>query len=483
MQCRNQPKETLHNIGAGDPQGIRPALSRKRFETKTGNAAHCGTTIKDERHMFIYVLDKDGRPLMPTQHAGKVRRMLRDGRARIAGHAPFTIQLLYETTTHTQPVALGLNPGSKVAGISASTDRQELYHAEVRMRTDIVKLLSDRRETRRTRRSKRPIRYRAPRFDNRRASRKPGWLPPSVLQRVNAHVRLAERVCAFLPVTSITVETAQFDMQKIKNPNIAGTDYQHGEQEGFDNVREYVLWRDGHKCRNCNGKSKDPVLEVHHIETRKTGGDSPGNLVTLCRTCHEDYHKGRIELKLTRTPSLRDAAAVNIYRCRIYDELKARHGDTVHLVYGYTTKSRRIAAGLPKTSETDALCIAGNTGAARCGTLWQLRCLRRHNRKVMKSNLLPGGRWRRNQAPREVFGFRQFDIVEYQSTPAYIHGRRSTGFFVVKDAEGRTVSNSVSHKKLKLISHSSAHLAFQMPGGSRLIPPPAKAGGILKPLS
>ena len=28
--------------------------------------------------MFVYVLDKDGQPLMPTQRFGKVRRMLRD---------------------------------------------------------------------------------------------------------------------------------------------------------------------------------------------------------------------------------------------------------------------------------------------------------------------------------------------------------------------------------------------------------------------
>ena len=28
--------------------------------------------------MFVYVLDKDGQPIMPTQRFGKVRRMLRD---------------------------------------------------------------------------------------------------------------------------------------------------------------------------------------------------------------------------------------------------------------------------------------------------------------------------------------------------------------------------------------------------------------------
>lgn len=134
-------------------------------------------------------------------------------------------------------------------------------------------------------------------------------------------------------------------------------------------------------------------------------------------------------------------------------------------IYGYTVKSRRIAATLPKTSESDAFCIAGNMDAQRLNTITRLRRLRRHNRQVMKANKLSGGRWKHNQAPREVKGFRQYDTVLYNHSLAYIHARRSSGFFVVKDAEGRTVSNSVSYKKLTLIRHCNAHLAFSMPAG------------------
>lgn len=417
--------------------------------------------------MYIYVLDIHGRPLMPTQRAGKVRRMILDGRAAIVSHVPFTIQLNYETTSFTQPVRLGLDPGSKVAGVSAATDKRELLRVEAQLRSDITGLLTTRREARRTRRSKRSVRYRAPRFNNRTAAKKPDWLPPSIEHRINAHLQLIRKACAVLPVTSITVETAAFDMQRIKNPNIAGSDYQHGPQENFWNVREYVLWRDGHKCRCCAGTSRDPVLEVHHLESRLTGGDSPDNLVTLCKTCHEGYHAGTVDLKLKRlSPSLRDAATVNAYRWRIHERLCERYGkDMVHIVYGYTVKSRRIAAMLPKTSESDAFCIADNMNAQRLGTVTRLRCLRRHNRQVMKANKLSGGRWKHNQAPREVNGFRQYDTVLYNHSLAYVHARRSSGFFVVKDAEGRTVSNSVSYKKLRLIRHCNAHLAFSMPAG------------------
>ncbi len=88
--------------------------------------------------MYIYVQAQDGTPLMPTQRAGKVRRMLRDGRAVIISHTPFTIRLTYDTTRYTQPVSLGVDAGSKHIGIAATTQSKELYAAEVELRSDIV---------------------------------------------------------------------------------------------------------------------------------------------------------------------------------------------------------------------------------------------------------------------------------------------------------------------------------------------------------
>lgn len=430
--------------------------------------------------MLIYVLDIHGKPLMPTARVGKVRRMLRDGRAVIAGHTPFTIRLAYETTSFVQPVSLGVDTGSVHVGLSATTDDKELYATQIDLRTDIVDNLSTRREARHTRRSR--LRHRAPRFDNRRASKKPDWLAPSTERKVLSNVRAVTDVTRFLPVSSVTVEVAQFDTQWIKNPGLTGTDYQHGEQLGFWNVREYVLYRDGYRCQYCHGRSKDPVLNVHHVESRKTGGDSPGNLVTLCETCHKAYHKGEIKLPVKRLSSLRDAAAMTVMRWKVYERLKAALDVPVRLTYGYVTKHVRIEHGLKKSHVTDARCISGNPTAEPYGTVWRVRQLRRHNRKVMKSNLLKGGRWKRNQAPREIHGFRLFDNVRYNSIPAYVNGRRTTGYFVVKDAEGKVLSNSVSYKQLELTRHNNARLCFAH-DGSRLIPPRAKAGGILKPIS
>jgi N6-L-threonylcarbamoyladenine synthase len=54
----------------------------------------------------------------------------------------------------------------------------------------------------------------------------------------------------------------------IKNPEIESKEYQEGNQLGFWNTREYVLFRDNHKChgkKDCRNK----ILNVHHIESRK----------------------------------------------------------------------------------------------------------------------------------------------------------------------------------------------------------------------
>ena len=260
---------------------------------------------------MIYVRSKDGKALMPSERGGRIGYLLRHGKAHVVSRVPFVVQLDYESTTYTQEVSLGIDAGSKHIGVSASSEKKELLAAQVELRSDVVNLLSARMELRRTRRN-RKTRYRKSRFDNRK--RMDGWLAPSVKQKVESHLKVIRLVHKLLPITKTTIEVAQFDAQKIKNPDIKCDKYQQGEQMGFWNVREYVLARDGHRCVHCKGKSKDPILNVHHLESRKVGGNSPSNLVVLCETCHKAYHRGEFDLKIKRGTTLRDAAVMNIMR-------------------------------------------------------------------------------------------------------------------------------------------------------------------------
>lgn len=414
---------------------------------------------------MVYVISKDGHPLMPTERYGKVRRLLKSGMAKVISRCPFTIQLQYETVTNiTQPVSLGVDAGSKHIGLSATTEKNVLYEADVELRNDIVNLLAARRENRQARRN-RKTRYRKARFDNRKKPE--GWLAPSVRQKIECHLKVVEKVHKILPVTKIVAEVASFDIQKIQNPNIEGTGYQQGDQLGFWNVREYVLHRDSHTCQCCKGKSKDKILNVHHIESRKTGGNAPNNLVTLCETCHQGYHQGKIQLPKTikRGRSFKDAMFMGVMRWAFYNKLKEQYPD-VSLTFGYLTKHIRIQNKLPKEHYIDARCISGNPLAVTDDAVYFQKKVRCHNRQLHRATILKGGYRKLNQAEYRVKGFRLFDKVWYRNQECFVFGRRATGSFKICRLDGSVVSAGVTYKKLKFLETKKTYLVERRSGDS-----------------
>ena len=408
---------------------------------------------------MVYVLNQNGQPLMPTENHAKVRVLLKQGRAKVMNKCPFTIQLLYSSTNYTQKTTLGVDSGSKHIGLSATTKNKVLFESDVELRNDIIDLLSTRRELRHSRRN-RKTRYRKPRFNNRKRGK--GWLAPSIKQKVDTHITMIAKVHKILPISNIVVEVASFDIQKIKKPTISGADYQQGEQLGFWNVREYVLFRDGHKCQCCHGKSKDKILNVHHIESRKTGGNAPNNLITLCETCHTGYHRGTVKLPkaIHRGMSFKDATFMGIMRWALYEKLNAIYPD-VKLTYGYITKNIRIKNGLPKDHYIDARCISGNPNAISNGDVYYYKKVRCHNRRIHKNTILKGGYRKRNQAPYEVKGFRLYDKVLWKGQKCFIFGRRSTGRMDLRLLDGTHVNASVVYKNLKLLKMRSSYLIEQ----------------------
>ena len=180
---------------------------------------------------------------------------------------------------------------TKILEKRAINHNQEIIGGELILLKGMSERLTERRKYRRTRRNR--LRYRAPRFNNRR--KKEGWLAPSLKHKLSTHHQLIDLIKSILPVEKVVIEVANFDIQKIKNPEIKGAKYQQGEQDGFENLREYILHRDGHKCQNphCKNQAKQPILQVHHLGYWKEDRTNrPANLITLCSQCHTpENHK------------------------------------------------------------------------------------------------------------------------------------------------------------------------------------------------
>lgn len=63
-----------------------------------------------------------------------------------------------------------------------------------------------------------------------------------------------------------------------------------GYGEGWDELREATLRRDGYACTRCG--ADDRTLQAHHVIPRAAGGpDDLENLLTLCRPCHGVIHQ------------------------------------------------------------------------------------------------------------------------------------------------------------------------------------------------
>jgi 5-methylcytosine-specific restriction endonuclease McrA len=318
----------------------------------------------------VFVLDTDKRPMTPCSPA-RARQLMKQGKAAVYRRFPF-ILILKEAKPDAvvKPLTVKLDPGAKVTGIAITdTEHRVLFAAELEHRGRAIKdALESRRSLRRGRRN-RKTRYRAARFDNRR--RPEGWLPPSLQHRVDATMTWVKRFQRWVPTEEIAVERVKFDMQKMQNPEISGVEYQQGELQGFE-VREYLLEKFGRACVYC--RKEDVPLEVEHVQPRsKSGSNRVSNLTIACRPCNgkkgnrpvEEFLKSKPDVlaKLKRqlkTP-LKDAAAVNATRNKLFDELLAT-GLPVEAGSGAQTKFNRRRRDYPKAHWMDAACV-GESGA------------------------------------------------------------------------------------------------------------------------
>ena len=308
----------------------------------------------------VYVLSVEGKPLMPCKPA-KARRLLKSGKAKVVKLYPFVIKLNFECENQVQEISLGVDAGYDFIGFSAITAKKELFSATLKVDGKTSSRLTEKRMYRKLRRSRHHW-YRQARFLNRKTQ--DGLLPPSVQRRYDTHLNYINILKSILPINSITVEIAKFDIQKIMNPEISGKDYQQGNMYEYQNTRAYLMAREKGLCQFCHiAFKKGQPSHVHHCKERgEEGSDRVENLAIMHKKCHTEFHeKGG---KISPPKHYKAPIFMSIINKRFRIDIP-----DVNITYGYITFVNRNKLELPKTHYNDAFVIAGGTNQERCITI------------------------------------------------------------------------------------------------------------------
>ena len=412
----------------------------------------------------VFVLNMRGEALMPTTQR-KARILLKEKKAKIVKYNPFTIQLNYPTGENRQEVNIGIDTGAKNIGVAIVSNDKILYKAEVELRQDISSNIYSKSIYRRSRRS-RKTRYRKPRFLNRKKPTK--WLPPSLQSRVDKHFQWIDIFSNLVPDAKLHIEVGKFDTAKMINPDIQGIDYQHGQTYGFYDERYFVFARDNYTCQVC-GKSKDKILQIHHIIYRSNGGSNRvDNLITVCTDCHtsENHKKGGIlyewQEKRKKVKQYKEPPFMNILRRRIFDRYPK-----ADITYGSITTPRRKELGLNKTHYNDAITISGIKTIKQNPNEWllirQFRKKKRslHEATARKGRKEPNRTSKRNSKNTPYYkGFYLNDKVKVLDKIGYITGFTSGGVYI-KDSENNYITlpeksyKQIGIANLQLLCHNN----------------------------
>ncbi len=382
--------------------------------------------------MSVFVVDQHKRPLMPCSER-RARLLLRCKRAVVHHLVPFTIRLKDRTreASQVQSVTLKLDPGSRTTGIALAsvehTQGGEVHHAlhlaELAHRGEQVHQALQRRARYRRRRRSANLRYRAPRFDNRR--RKPGWLPPSLLSRLLHILAWAQRYCRWVPITRLDVEWVKFDPALMQNPELTGVQYQRGELFGWE-VREYLPEKFQRRCVYC-GRTRTAFELDHVLPSSRGGSDRVSNLVLSCHDCNMAKGNqtasefGHPQVEMQAGQPLRNAAAMNATRYSLMDTLKGL-GLPISTWSGGRTRWNRVRFGIVKAHCLDALCV-GNLASAPLSALRTLIITAHGRGSYQRTNVndsgFPRGYLTRS---KRIRGFSTGDLV-VASVPDHLKTR------------------------------------------------------------
>lgn len=339
---------------------------------------------------MVAVLSKTGIRLMPTTNY-KARKLLKSGRAVIYQYRPFAIRLLDREDGDVQPVEFKEDTGYGHIGVSICSEKREYYSEQRDLLTDEPERHNDCRKYRRSRRNH--LRYRKPRFDNRKGMIVKDGFAPSIRNKRDRHIDIFLMYHKVVPITKATFEMGQFDTQLLKaiaegKPLPEGSDYQHGERYGTETLREAVFTRDGYKCICCKRTPfKDgAILHIHHVGFWK--GDRTNrlsNLATVCEKCHiSKNHKpdGKLYGLEPKLPNMSPATFMTMVRFDMFRRLKELAPDVeFHMTYGAKTKLSRKDLNIKKSHANDAYAMGEFHPKHRADTVHYAK--RRRNNRIL----------------------------------------------------------------------------------------------------
>lgn len=418
----------------------------------------------------VLVLDRHRKPLMPC-HPARARQLLKAGRAAVFRRYPFTIILHDRDRGEVQLLRLKLDPGAKVTGMAMTAAFQrgetvvlaaELHHRGEQIRQALL----TRRALRRARRN-RKTRYRKPRFNNRR--RPEGWLPPSLVSRVENAITWVERLCRYAPVTHLSMELVRFDTQRLQDPEISGVEYQQGTLFGYE-VREYLLEKWGRRCAYCD--TDGVPLEIDHVIPRSKGGtDRVSNLTLACHRCNQSKSDMPVEVFLTHDPErlsrikaqlktpLTSAAAVNTTRWGLFRRLHAT-GLAMEAGSGGRTKYNRSMQRYPKRHWIDAACVGESGEQVRLDPQMQVLLIAAKGHGVRQRCRTDKYGFPNRYVPRQkkFFGFQTGDMVR-AGVPKGKHRGVHVGWVAVRATGSFRVGavDGISHRYCKVIHRADGY--------------------------
>ena len=390
-------------------------------------------------------------------HPARARELLTKGKAAVFRQQPFTIILKDRSDGITQPIDIGIDPGSKTTGISLRARFKKrvwtvLFAMHLVSRSSVIrKKLFDRATYRRNRRSK--LRYRPSRFDNR--TKPKGWLAPSVQSLLDIHTTWIDRLDRLTKIVSYTLEYAAFDTHQMHMDIKSNKDYQHGTLFGLA-VKQYLIKKYHNTCAYCD--TTGTKMTIDHVVPRSKGGtDRVSNLVLACYDCNQ--RKGNLDIReyLRNQPTkleiilkglkipLKGATKTSILSNRL-PLILARHIGIEELTYGYVTQYNRYIQSYPKDHWIDASCTGHIGKDIRLNSSMRPLIVTAKGHGERKRVRLdrygfPKGHKLRNKS---FMGFQTGDIVRVVKNGISLVGRvmiRHSGYFDIISSTGRINSH------------------------------------------